>query len=293
MKMKDLARALSALLLVLTIPLPVSAQQQVCGREGAACEVPLGTYRIALPRTPPPETGYPAMIFFHGAGGTGARTLSNTGMVDTFLARGYAVIAPDGLVRPNSRFGPGWSFHPQREKQRDEMAFSREVLDDATIRFGIDRSRVLMSGFSIGGSLTWYLACEDPGIASAFAPVAGAFWRPHPVAADCKGPVRLFHTHGWRDETVPLEGRPLGNGQIIQGDVFYGLQLMRELNGCDQLRADEYDTDGPYWIRWWTRCEPGTALRLALHTGGHSVPSDWAEMAIDWFEGLETAPGDY
>ena len=184
----------------------------------------LGAYRVALPDRPAPPSGHPAVMFFHGAGGS-AQALGNAAMVDAFIARGYAVIAPDGLPRPGSRFGPGWSFHPLRAKLRDERAFAREVLDDAAARFGVDRNRILLSGFSIGGSLVWYLACADPGLAAAYAPVAGAFWRPHPEMGSCAGPVRLLHTHGWRDETVPLEGRPLRGGEILQGDVFHGLEI--------------------------------------------------------------------
>ena len=256
---------------------------QACGIEGPACEVALGSYRIALPETAPPEAGYPALLFFHGAGGTGARTLDNKAMVDTFLERGWAVIAPDGLMRPNSNFGPGWSFLPSRPAQRDELAFAREILADAADRHGIDRASVLMSGFSIGGSLVWYLACRDPSVATAYAPVAGAFWRPHPEVGACAGPVRLLHTHGWRDQTVPLEGRPLRSADILQGDVFHGLLILRDANGCEGLRADAYDTDGPFWQRWWTRCTEGSALELALHPGGHVVPEGWADLALDWY----------
>ncbi|MEM8751171.1 MAG: polyhydroxybutyrate depolymerase [Pseudomonadota bacterium] len=262
---------------------------QHCGTQMNACKTSLGEYSIRLPDG---DGGVdngrvPALLYFHGAGGSGPRAMRNEGMIEAFLARGYAVIAPSGLKRPNSRFGPGWSFLPFREKQRDELSFAREVLGDAASRFGIDRARVMMGGFSIGGSLTWYLACEDPTIARAFVPVGGAFWRPHPKSADCAGPLRMFHTHGWRDGTVPLEGRPLGGGRIYQGDVFHGLELLREVNGCDGLRADQFDTQGRYWQRWWSKCRPGTALRFALHPGGHSVPKGWAEMVINWFEELE------
>ncbi len=198
-------------------------------------------------------------------------------MVSGFLARGWAVIAPDGLARPGSRFGPGWSFHPSRPRQRDELAFTREVLADAARRFDIDRSRVLLAGFSVGGSLVWYLACADPGLAAAYAPVAGAFWRPHPAMGACAGPVRLLHTHGWRDETVPLEGRPLGGGGILQGDVFHGLEILRDANGCTGLRADAYDTSGPFWRRWWTRCTPGSALATGA---AHRRPFRAARLGV-------------
>lgn len=269
-----------------------SNAEQVCGLGKNGCQIELGDYNIELPKRPDPSIKIPAMIYFHGAGGTGERSLKNREMVETFLDGGYAVIAPSGLKRPTSRFGPGWSFHPNRKKQRDELAFAKAVLNDASKKFNLDRERILMTGFSIGGSLTWYLACQDPNVAKAFAPVAGAFWRPHPSAQECAGPVKLLHTHGWVDGTVPLEGRPIGpvdNPRIVQGDVFYGLQLMREVNGCKRLKADKFDTSGKFWKRWWTNCELDSALQFNLFQGGHSVPKGWAKEAIDWFEALDAA----
>ncbi len=257
--------------------------QPLCGQDGPACETPLGTYRLALPETEAPRNGYPAVIFFHGAGGSGKGTLKMSGMIRTFTDTGIAVIAPDGLKRPNSRFGPGWSFLPSRPQQRDEMAFTRSLIAAARSH-DIDPDRITLSGFSIGGSLVWYLACQDHEVARAYAPVAGAFWRPHPRAEDCSGPIRMLHTHGWRDRTVPLEGRPLRSGQIFQGDVHHGLGVLRDLNGCDQLRADVFDTDGPYWRRQWTDCTTGVPLEFALHPGGHSVPKGWAEMVVAWLK---------
>lgn len=266
----------------------VQANPVECSGPRGECETPSGgSYAIRLPTGVDLSQPIPALLYFHGAGGTGSGSMKNTGMVNAFLNRGYAVIAPSGLKRPNSRFGPGWSFLPFRKKQRDERAFAREVLQDVEKRFNVDRQSVLMSGFSIGGSLVWYLACEDPDLAKAYAPVAGAFWRPHPQTSDCKAPVQMFHTHGWRDGTVPLEGRPLGGGRIYQGDVFQGLQILRQLNNCDGLKADKFKTDERFWIRTWTRCTRGSALSLALHPGGHSVPKGWANRAIKWFENLE------
>jgi len=264
---------------------PAQTVDDICGIEGDPCETPLGTYRIALPDRDDDSQLLPALIFFHGAGGSGRGTLQATGITQTFLDRGYAVIAPDGLGRGPGR-GAGWSFHPDRQSRRDEWAFADEVMDDAAAAFNLDRSAMLMGGFSIGGSLTWYLACQDPSLAYAYAPVAGAFWRPHPVVQDCAGPVRLFHTHGWRDTTVPLEGRPLRSGEILQGDVFAGLETLRALNGCDQLRADDFTSDDTYWVRWWTRCSDDSALRFALTPFGHTIPAGWGDRALDWFEGL-------
>jgi len=260
---------------------------QACGLGKNECEIPLGKYNIELPERNDANQKIPAMIYFHGAGGSGQRSLRNRDMVETFKSRGYAVIAPSGLKRPNSRFGPGWSFHPDFPERRDELAFAKAILDDAAQKFNLDRDNMLMTGFSIGGSLAWYLACKDPGITKAYAPIAGAFWRPHPVATECNGPFNMLHTHGWRDGTVPLEGRVIGGGRIEQGDVFHSLRVLREINGCDNYKADEFAKLDIYWSRWWKRCTSRNTLQFNLHYGGHIVPVGWATQAINWFEGLE------
>ncbi|WP_425091049.1 alpha/beta hydrolase family esterase [Tropicimonas sp. S265A] len=251
------------------------------------CSVAEGEYYIAMPEGT--EGPVPAVVFIHGWGSSGPAVLRNAKLAQQILDRGYALIAPDGLKRQRGN-GGAWSFHPDRAQRRDEVAFITAVRADAVASHGIDPDRVLLSGFSIGGSMTAYLACATPEAFSAYAPLGGNFWRPHPV--DCAGPVRMLHTHGWTDGTVPLEGRILrpsdgaGAEQLAQGDVFHALRIWRETNGCDQLKADSFVTEGPYLRRKWERCTPGSALEFALFPGGHVIPGDWASMALDWYEGL-------
>jgi polyhydroxybutyrate depolymerase len=257
-----------------------------CAGEAGPCTIATGTYNLRLPEGA--AESVPALMFLHGWGGSGDGTMDNTGMVETVLARGFAVIAPDGMPR-EGRAGRSWSFHPDLPAARDETAFLKAVADDAATRFGIDRSRILLGGFSIGGSMVSYLACADPGAFAAYAPVAGSFWRPHP--AGCAGPVKLLHTHGWTDVTVPLEGRNLGSG-ASQGDVFQAMQIWRATNGCTRMLPDAFGEDGVFWLRRWTRCTPGSALEFALHPGAHGVPKGWATLALDWFARVENSQPD-
>lgn len=251
------------------------------------CAVGERDYYIAMPKGTAPIG---AVMYLHGWGGSGQGALRNTRVVDGFLARGYAVIAPDGVPRAG-RNGRSWRFHPASSSQAEEVAFLETVKVDAVARFDLPPSRVILSGFSIGGSMAAYAACLSPDAFAAYAPIGGNFWRPHPE--ECAGPVRLIHTHGWTDTTVPLEGRvvnrvPITDPQAFaQGDIFYALQIWRETNGCVHLRADRFVTDGPYMRRAWDRCDPGTALELAIFPGGHQVPATWPDLVVDWFEGLE------
>ncbi|MEM7695119.1 MAG: CocE/NonD family hydrolase [Pseudomonadota bacterium] len=264
---------------VLALFAAVSAAH-ACGSAEAPCETDLGSYHIVRPATDGPV---PAFLHFHGYGAPGSAVLGQA-FTAALVERGYAVIAPNALRRGED--GPtAWGFRPERPGPRDEYAFVKEVIADAAGRHGVDTAQLTLSGYSIGGSMVWYLACRDPALARAYTPYAGGFWRPHPEA--CAGPVKLLHTHGWRDQTVPLEGRPLGGGRIYQGDIFEGLQVWRAVNGCERLRPDAFSTEGRYWRRKWTACAQGTALELALWPGGHTRPdAEWAEMAADWVEAL-------
>lgn len=249
-----------------------------CNGEPGACTVPDGEYHLAMPEavaTPP------VVMFLHGAGSTGGNVFRNSALVDGLLARGYAVLAPTGARSFGSGSGRVWNFYPVWDG-RDETAFLKRVAADAAEKHGTSPERILLSGFSAGGFMVNYLACAAPDSFAAYAPVAGGFWRPHPET--CSGPVRLFHTHGWADRTVPLEGRFLGGGQYQQGDIFAGLEIWRQANACADERPDSASEAGGFWRRKWTACADDSALELALFPGGHSMPAGWTDMVLDWFE---------
>ena len=262
----------------LALVLAATTVRADCGPEPGPCTLPDGEYHIALP--PSGEGQPPVVMFLHGAGGYGEATIRNTGMVDPLVKRGYGVIAPTGGRRFGDRPGALWSFLPGWPG-RDETDFLKRVVADAADRFGTSPDRVLLAGFSAGGFMVSYLACNAPDTFPAYAPVSGGFWRPHPDS--CKGPVRLFHTHGWSDRTVPLEGRPLRNGQFVQGDIFAGLEIWRAANGCAYDTPTATTQTGPFLRRKWD-CTPESALEFALFPGGHMVPPGWSDMVLDWFE---------
>ncbi len=216
--------------------------------------------------------------------------IGTKGFVSNITGRGYALIAPTGqLYDPDNLNSNDWSVDDGTEYQRDDIRFIRSVLEDAVRRFDIDRDRVLVSGFSRGGSMVWDLACKAPDTARAYAPVSGGFWAPFPE--QCKGPVRMFHTHGFKDKTVPLEGRHAvwGGVEFIQSDIYQGLQLWRKTNGCGS-RATDHVIKGNIWRKIWGDCQEGAALEFALHPGGHGIPKGWSGMVLDWFEAFDATP---
>lgn len=249
---------------------------QTCGDADNACEISDGTYHIAMP------SGTPVGIVMHLHGGGGyAAAMLNSQMSAEAAARDYIFVAPQGF-HPNSRFVRNWSVKANNSFfERDDVAFLENVLADVHDRHGGTDVPVVLSGFSRGGSMVWDVACETPDFADAYAPMAGAFWDDLPDS--CEGPVRLFHTHGWSDRVVPLEGRSFSDGAVVQGDVWASMKIMRETNECGNRQPESSRFEGAFWFRTWTDCDAGQ-MELMLHQGGHGAPDGWAGYVLDWFE---------
>ncbi|WP_415401552.1 alpha/beta hydrolase family esterase [Tateyamaria sp. SN3-11] len=254
-----------------------TASAQACGDADTPCTVESGTYHMAMPAA---DAAKGIVVHLHGAGAQ-ARGLLNSGLGRGAVARGYVFVAPDGY-HPGTRFVRNWSVKANGSVfERDDIAFLQDVMADVRGKTGLDDVPVLLAGFSRGGSMVWDIACQVPDFASAYAPLAGAFWDDLPE--ECAAPVKLFHTHGWNDRTVPLEGRSFRNGAVVQGDVWASLKILRETNGCDARQPERNSFDGELLFRHWTDCQDGQ-IQLMLHKGGHGAPSGWSTRMLDWFE---------
>ncbi len=269
-------------LFALTLPIPAPAKADElhapCAAE-ALCETPLGKYGLAVP--PDYPSPVPAVLFFHGWGSSAENVLRNPRIRDPIVSRGYLLIVPQG-ERPAGGGNRSWSHQGSPHQGRDEIAFVHEILEDVAGRFPLDRRRILVTGFSQGGSMVWHLACFDAGSYRAFAPISGAFWEPAP--RDCRsGSVDLFHVHGFTDRVVPLEGRRIAK-RWHQADLFAGLAVLRRTDGCPS-QPDEFRIENGFRCRFWTGCASGS-IRLCLHDGGHRIPAGWMSRILNWFESL-------
>ena len=95
---------------------------------------------------------------------------------------GAVIVAPDAL-------GGGWS------SAQNEQAVNA-LLTAVENSYAIDRTKVIVTGFSMGGAGTWYWAGKYPERFSAAVPVSG---RPTPSAATWRVPVFAVHS---RNDTV-------------------------------------------------------------------------------------------
>jgi predicted peptidase len=201
----SISKCLRSVAILFLTPLSVAAQvasDSPVVRPGLHSQIlprgdePAVHYAISIPRNYSGSTPVPLILALHfgvqGGSAAGAGLDLVRILVGPALAElGAVIVAPDS-VRGD------WSS-PENEKA--VIALLDMVMD----RYSIDKKKVAVTGFSMGGAGAWHFAEKFPERFSAAIPVAG---RPPASAAGWKLPVLAIHS---RDDGVvpfgPTEAR--------------------------------------------------------------------------------------
>ena len=149
------------------------------------------SYAISLPPSYSSSTPAPLILALHY--GIGNRDSTGVG---SDLVKGIIGPALEGLgaiiVAPDSVRG-NWST------SENEKAVNA-LLDMVMAHYAIDRKRVAVTGYSMGGTGSWYLAEKFPERFSAVLPIAS---RPPASAVGWRLPVLAIHSRD--DQVVPFD----------------------------------------------------------------------------------------
>ena len=182
--------------------LPISAAAQVADDpservpglqdlELSRPDEPTIRYAISIPRTYSPLTPAPLILALHfgvrggdaaGAGGDVVQILIGPALAEL----GAIIVAPDS-VRGD------WSS-PENEKAVNAL------LDMVLTHYSIDKKKVAVTGYSMGGAGSWHFAEKFPERFSAAIPVAG---RPPASASGWRLPVLAIHSRD--DQVAPFD----------------------------------------------------------------------------------------
>ncbi len=139
---------------------------------------------------------WPLIIYLHGGStrGTDLKRLYDAGIPDQiYRGRQFPFITISPLCPLHIR----WSTDDWFEN------FYKEI----TARYRIDTTRIYLTGFSLGGEGTWYLAARYPEIFAAIAPISG-FTRVSdylPQHLNNLADIPIWAFHGKTDIVVPFE----------------------------------------------------------------------------------------
>ena len=237
------------------------------------CKIGDRHYRIAMPQGHDGKTPVGVIVFSHGYRGSAAGVMRNKTLRRVVSDLGLALIATKSA-------GSDWALpnapHGNQKDASGELAYYDAVIKDASLKFALDTKRMMATGFSAGGMITWTLACARSDTYAAFAPMAGTFWLKPPKS--CKTPVtNIIHIHGKTDRTVPLTGRVIGNTR--QGDVFDTLSMYTKFGkfkGAAESRSGNLTCENRINAR-------GKILNFCLFPGRHQFSSKYVKFAWETF----------
>lgn len=176
---------LSALLSIAFLPFTVNAEDI---KVGTTTRNIISYAPASLPKN------RPLIISMHGFN-QDARYQQEKAQYETIADTAkFVVVYPDGL---NKR----WDI-----SGTTDLDFITAIIDTMYRRYNIDRKRVYLSGFSMGGMMTYYAATKIADKIAAFAPVSGYPLRG--AAYDNPNPVSIIHVHGDADDVVTYPSLP-------------------------------------------------------------------------------------
>jgi predicted peptidase len=201
-------------------------------------------YQVYVPADYATGGPWPVILFLHGAGERGSDGLLQTTVGLAPAVRRAPARFPAIIVFPQAPSDSQWVGAPAEAAM---LAF-RKTLEE----FRTDSDRVYLTGLSMGGHGTWYLAYRHPDVFAAVAPICA--WVPDfpqfkgsvpVVPADSGAPlpalarqlrrVPIWIFHGEMDRVVPVAGsrEPAAALREAGADVRYTEFLGLDHNSWD------------------------------------------------------------
>jgi phospholipase/carboxylesterase len=194
-----------------------------------------GGFSLYIPEYYTPDRAWPLVMALHGGSGNGRGFLWNW-LRD---ARSHGAI----LVAPTATGGT-WALMGE---DTDTANLAR-ILDLVQGRWNIDRSKLLLTGMSDGGTFCYVTGLESASPFTHLAPVAATF---HPLMAEMADRERLrglpvYLVHGRLDWMFPVQvARQTREALLAAGaDVIY-----RELDDLSHCYPREMNASILNWLR--------------------------------------------
>ncbi|MBU1230587.1 MAG: hypothetical protein KKA55_13570, partial [Proteobacteria bacterium] len=160
----------------------------------------------------------PLVIFLHGAGGSAAQAMRQTGLGGLAERAGFMAVFPEGLAGPPDAGGQegggvqSWNAWMccgyARDQRIDDVGFLAALINRLKADYAVDPRRIHLAGFSNGAMLASRFALERPGVLASLASVAG--YLPCDAQAP-QEPLPVLVIHGSHDQVArfgPAQGHP-------------------------------------------------------------------------------------
>jgi len=214
------------------------------------------SYILRIPDDYDPSHPYRLIVAFHWLGGTADNVANGGGVLKGpfyglwELAEGSTIfVAPQGIDN-------AWPDDGRTNTtEGEDVKFARTLIGELQDTLCIDNTRIFAEGFSMGGSMSYALACA---LGSTLRGVAAHSGGPMSGCVQHDTPVAYFMTHGTMDSvcTYPQFGVPQVND-------------FAEVNGCAPRDMPTPSGQEPSCVDF-EGCSEGHPTRACIFVGDHT-----------------------
>ena len=151
----------------------------------------------------------PLLISCHGMNQDAAYQMGMLDIKSVADTAKFVTVFPEGISK-------SWDISGNRD-----INFMLALIDEMVEKYDIDRGRVYLSGFSMGGMFTYHAMNKIADRIAAFAPISG-YPMGGATASPNVRPIPIIHTHGTSDDVVTFS------------NVQKNLNVWIKHNGCPE-----------------------------------------------------------
>ena len=201
----------------------------------------------------------PLLLSLHGAAQDPDYQQSNTHWEAVADTAGFVVAYPKGATGYST-----WDIGGDQDTK-----WITQIIDQLVNDYKIDKKRVYMSGFSMGGMLSYHAMGKIADKIAAFAPCSGYLMM---GAGTAQRPVPIFHTHGTSDNVVGYDG--LENNLKNYRDQF-------KCPSQAEVESNHPNSENRATLYTWGPCENGIYVKHLKLEGRQHSPSK-ADVSDIW-----------
>ena len=241
-------------------------------------------YIIYIPQTYSSSNPAPILFAFHGGSGYAVdfmnyeadfRPISDTA--------GFILVYPQALADPGDGGSTNWMH--KEPTNHDDIFFIEALIDEISLSYSIDNSRVYACGYSLGGMFSYDLACRLNSSIAAISAVAGAAFIGAFDNCNLTHPTAVLSIPGTIDQTHPYNG----NGwyfSVSEINNYWANYNNTDLTPLVYQLPDLSTLDGSTVERFsWINGDGCVAVEeLKISNGDHDWPSQvngWGNQDID------------
>lgn len=148
---------------------------------------------------------YPVILYLHGedeAGTDNEKQLSITECATNWIAPDYLEINPTYVIAPQIPTGSNWTIEPAYS---NTLALLEKFIENHP---RIDKNRIYIVGFSMGGTGVWNMILKNPKLFAAAMPISGNAdaWLGNTKAWAALKNMPVVVIHSYDDQIAPISG---------------------------------------------------------------------------------------